>query len=59
MMELVITKFMVREKESRRRKQRQSRFMLSVLWIRATLAWVLLSCHDLGTKLIINKREFQ
>lgn len=29
------------------------------LWIRATLTWVLFSCHELGTKLIINTKEFQ
>lgn len=33
--------------------------MLSVLWIRAIQAWMLHSCHDLVTKLIINKKAFQ
>ena len=44
----------VRERKPRDRGKAGNRWILSVLLIRATPAWGLLSCLELGTKLLIN-----
>lgn len=47
----------VREKKQREKEKAGNRWVLCILLMRATPAGVLLSCHELGTKLIINNES--